>query len=85
MGSNVKCILENNDIFENDSAGVHISDNANPVLRHNRINKNVWGVSISDGGYGTYEYNDLRNNKHGAWNVSVDTKSKIKSFLNQET
>ncbi len=82
--SYVQCTLENNDIFENNYYGVTISPNANPVLRHNRIYKNTWGVEVSDGGCGTFEYNDLRNNEHGAWKISDDTKSKIKSVLNQD-
>ncbi len=62
-----------------------ISANANPIVRFNQINNNGFaGISIDDGGLGTFEYNDLRNNKMGAWRISEDTKSRLKCILNNE-
>ena len=84
LRSDVECTLEENDIFENNYYGVTISSRANPTLRHNRINKNTWGIEVYDGACGTFEYNDLTNNKFEAWKMSDDTKSKIKSFSNKE-
>jgi hypothetical protein len=48
-------------------------------LRRNRILKNgEVGAYIHDGGEGVFEENDMRENVHGAFNISADSKEKVK-------
>jgi parallel beta-helix repeat protein len=55
------------------------------MLHRNRINKNSYhAVYVHDGGGGTIEDNDLRDNATGAWNVSVDSEPKLKHTRNIE-
>ena len=64
-------------------AGVEIKGSSNPTLRRNRINKNGYeAVWINDKGAGIIEDNDLRDNSRGAWDVSEDSKPKLKRARN---
>ncbi len=77
--------LEDNDIFGSGLSQVAIKKGGNPMLRRNRINKNGYhAVWVYSGGGGTIEDNDLRDNRRGAWDVSPDSKPKLKQARNQE-
>ena len=77
--------LEYNDIFANAGQGVQIRTGGDPVLRHNRINQNRYhAIGVYEGGGGTFEDNDLRNNERGAWEIDQDCESKITRRNNQE-
>ena len=78
-------LLEDNEIVSNTNAGVAIKTGGNPTLRRNRINKNGFvAISVHDNGGGVFEDNDLRDNVGGPWNISDDSKSKVKSARNLE-
>jgi parallel beta-helix repeat protein len=78
-------ILEENDIFGNAYSGVEITFGGNPNVRQNRINRNNFeAVWIHLGGCGVIEYNDLRDNKRGAWDISEDSEPKVKRSGNIE-
>jgi hypothetical protein len=55
-------------------------------MRNNRINKNVYeAVWVLEGGGGTFEDNDLRDNGgKGAWDVDESSESKVQRDRNQE-
>ena len=56
--------IEDNDIFENESAGVWISTGADPILRRNPIHHHPQaGVIVRDGGSGLLEENDVWANR----------------------
>lgn len=77
-------ILEDNDIFGHELSQVSVDSGGNPTLRRNRIHDGKsFGISI-DNGHGTFEENDLRNNKKGAWDISGKSKSYIKRIKNIE-
>jgi F-box protein 11 len=64
---------------------VRIKTGGNLTLRRNRINKNGYeAVWVNEGGGGTIEDNDLRDNSRGAWDVSADSEPKLKRARNQE-
>jgi parallel beta-helix repeat protein len=78
-------MLEDNDIFSNALSGLQIKKEGNPTLRCNRINKNGYqAVWIYEGGGGIIEDNDLRDNAEGAWDISEDSKPKVKRARNLE-
>ncbi|MGD0953913.1 MAG: right-handed parallel beta-helix repeat-containing protein [Methanotrichaceae archaeon] len=57
---NGKGILEDNEIFENNFAGIEIRNFGNPILRHNIIrNGKQNGILVYDNGRGTFEDNDI--------------------------
>ncbi len=78
-------LLEDNEIVGNSNAGVAIETGGNPTLRRNRINKNghaaIW---VHDKGGGVFEDNDLRDNVRGPWDISNNSKSKVKRARNLE-
>ena len=77
--------VEDNDIFGNALAGVAIREGGNPVLRDNRIKKNRYqAIWIHDNGGGVFEDNDLRDNVRGAWDISDDSKKKVRRARNRE-
>jgi parallel beta-helix repeat protein len=64
-------------------SGVSVTAGGNPILRRNRINKNAWaGIRIYEQGTGTFEENDLKENIKGAWEISEDSKAKVKLAKN---
>lgn len=83
--NNGQGLLEDNEIVSNTGAGVAIRTGGNPTLRRNRINKNghaaIW---VHDKGGGVFEDNDLRDNVRGPWDISNNSKSKVKRARNLE-
>ena len=77
--------VEDNDIFGNALSGVAIAEGGNPVLRRNRIKKNRYeAIWIYDNSGGVFEDNDLRDNVRGAWDISDDSKKKVRRARNRE-
>jgi len=77
-------IFEDNEIFGHVLSQVIVHSGGNPTLRRNRIHDGKsFGISI-DNGHGTFEENDLRNNKKGAWDISGKSKSYIQRIKNIE-
>jgi parallel beta-helix repeat protein len=77
--------LEDNEIFANVGAGGAISGGGAPTLRRNRIRDNSHvAVSVSEGGKGMFEDNDLRGNKRGAWSIEAACVADVKRARNQE-
>ena len=59
-------LLEENDIFRNAQAGVLISTQSHPVLRHNRIFDGLAaGIEITLNATATLENNQIFNNRFG--------------------
>ena len=78
-------LIEDNDIYNNNVAGINIQEGGNPIVRKNRINKNgINAIWIHEKSAGTIEDNDLRENEFGAWDSSKDIKSLIKYARNLE-
>ena len=76
---------EENVVFANQNAGVRVGVNGAPVMRRNRINKNLYeAIWISDAGSGVYEDNDLRDNGRGAWDVEAPPSAELKRARNIE-
>jgi parallel beta-helix repeat protein len=56
-----------------------------PTVRGNRISKNRYrGIWIFDGGSGTFEDNDLRDNSGGAWEIAEDCLPNVTRSGNME-
>ncbi len=54
-------------------------------MRGNRINKNGYeAVWVYEGGVGTLEDNDLRENARGAWDIAADSEPNVHRARNQE-
>ena len=55
-------------------------------MRSNRVNRNgLSAVKVYPGGGGTFEDNDLRDNVHGAWDISSDSRANVKRARNRLT
>jgi parallel beta-helix repeat protein len=55
------------------------------MLRRNTIYENGgYAIYVHDGGGGTFEGNDLRNNVRGAWSITDDSKSLVNALGNIE-
>ena len=62
-----------------------IKEGGNPTVRRNRITDNGYeAVWVYEGGRGTFEGNDLRGNKRGAWDIAADCADNISRKDNQE-
>ncbi|EKX36832.1 hypothetical protein GUITHDRAFT_78656 [Guillardia theta CCMP2712] len=73
-----RCEIEKNDIFQNSLSGITCWQAGKPLCKQNRITQNgEFGILVKDGGWGTFEHNDLRGNSRGSLFVSEDSKNKI--------
>jgi F-box protein 11 len=70
--------LEDNEIFDNAQAGVETSEGGNPTVRHNLISRNRHGIRINEGGEGSFEGNNLHENRLGAWDIAAEWESRMK-------
>ncbi|KAJ1487980.1 pectin lyase fold/virulence factor, partial [Baffinella frigidus] len=70
--------LEKNDVYNNSLSGIVVWQSGKPVCRQNRVSMNgEFGIHVRDGGWGTYEDNDLRANARGGILVNPDCKLKV--------
>jgi parallel beta-helix repeat protein len=70
--------IEKNDIYQNGLSGVACWQSGKPVCRLNRITANgEHGIHVRDGGWGTYEDNDVRANGRGGVRVAPDCALKV--------
>ena len=70
---NSKGIIEQNEIFKNDSSGMMVTSGAAPVVRNNLIHKNRnYGIHLNNSN-GTFEQNSMCENTNG--NIKMDGKS----------
>ena len=71
-------VLEDNDIYENQNAGVLVTTEGKPRLLRNRIQQNKYeGVWICKRGQCYLEGNDLRDNLKGAMDIHDDCKPHV--------
>jgi len=77
-------LLEDNDITANSLYGVGIRSGGNPTLRGNGIHQHSHAIWISQGGAGTFQNNDLRDNVLGAWDIAADCLPNVKRSGNIE-
>jgi parallel beta-helix repeat protein len=65
---NSRALIVDCDIVDNGGPGIIIAKGGAPTVRKCRINRNSVAMLIDAGGRGgSYEDNDLRDNKDGAW------------------
>ena len=70
--------IEKNDIYQNGLSGLVCWQSGKPIARQNRISNNgELGIQVKDGGWGTYEDNDLRTNARGSVLVTPDCTLKV--------
>ncbi|HEY0735370.1 MAG TPA: right-handed parallel beta-helix repeat-containing protein [Herpetosiphonaceae bacterium] len=80
-----QAILEENDIVANYLHGIELHGGGNLIARHNRISKSGYeAICIEDGGSGTFEDNDLRDNAGGAWFIDNESLPNVKRARNIE-
>jgi hypothetical protein len=71
-GAAAVAVLEENEIANCGHAGLRIKSGGLATARHKRVLYNRGSaIQIDQGGRGTFEHNDLRSNKGGAWGSAV--------------
>ena len=62
-----------------------IQSGGNPTVRNNRIQRNGYeAIWVQKDGRGTFEDNDLKDNKKGPWDIHKDALPHIKRANNVE-
>lgn len=78
-------VLEENEIVDNRICGIDVRGGGHPTVRNNVIKGDEIAISISEGGGGIFEENDLRANTEGSWRISADSIQKVNKSGNLES
>ena len=59
-------------------AGITVWKSGKPICKQNRISRNgEYGIHVKDGGWGTFEENDVRSNGRGGLLITADSQLKV--------